>query len=127
MDGSSHPGRRHPADRHRPVLDARKAIEANKAIRPRVEGDYLFIGQRGEPLKPQGVELVVAKYARMAGLEGVTPHVLRHSFAKAALDSGTDLVAVATLLGHQRIETTAIYTKPSPRDLEKAVERLETR
>jgi site-specific recombinase XerD len=60
-------------------------------------------------------------------VEGWDAVLIRIAFAKAALDSGTDLVAVATLLGHQRLETTAIYTKPSLRDLEKAVERLETR
>jgi site-specific recombinase XerD len=54
----------------------------------------------------------------------VTPHTLRHSFAKHTLDAGTNLVAVAALLGHQRLETTAIYTTPNQRDLEQAVERL---
>jgi len=107
-------------------LNVRKALDDYLKVRPEVADDQLFIGQRGEGLKVRAVEDVVAKYARLAGLE-VHPHQLRHTFAKAALDSGTDLVAVATLLGHQRLETTAIYTKPSPRDLEKAVERLETR
>jgi site-specific recombinase XerD len=107
--------------------DVRKAIRESLDVRPQIADDHLFIGQRGEPLRPQGVELLVRQYAKQAGLENVTPHVLRHSFARQALDSGTDLVTVATLLGHQRLETTAIYTKPSERDLEKAVERLETR
>lgn len=106
--------------------DARKALENYKEVRPQVADDHLFIGQRGEGLKVRALEDIVAKYARLAGLE-VHPHLLRHTFAKAALDSGTDLVAVATLLGHQRLETTAIYTKSNPWDLEKAVERLETR
>jgi len=117
-------------NKHRVVTlnnDARKAISDHLDVRPKVVGDYLFIGQRGEPLRPQGVELIVAKYARLAGLENVTPHVLRHSFAKQVLDSGTDLVAVARLLGHERLDSTARYTQPSERDLEKAVERLETR
>ena len=64
------------------------------------------------------------KYARRAGLEGVTPHTLRHSFARQLLDAGASLVDVAALLGHQKIETTAIHTQPHPRDLERAVERL---
>ena len=88
--------------KHRVVplnVDARKAISDYQEVRPKVADDHLFIGQRGEPLRPQGVELIVAKYARLAGLENVTPHVLRHSFAKQVLDAGTDLVAVARLLG----------------------------
>jgi integrase/recombinase XerD len=71
------------------------------------------------------VELVVAKCATRAGLAGVTPHVLRHTFAKHVLDAGEDLATVQRLLGHERLETTAIYTHPTARDLEEAVRRLE--
>jgi site-specific recombinase XerD len=67
----------------------------------------------------------VHKYATRAGLEGVTPHTLRHSFAKHLLDAGEDLATVSRLLGHERLETTAIYTQPHERDLEEAVGRLE--
>ena len=105
-------------------VDARRAIADYLQVRPTVSTDALFVGQRGEGLKPHGVESLVAKYARLAGLEGVTPHTLRHSFAKHTLDAGANLVAVAALLGHQRLETTAIYTTPSQRDLENAVDRL---
>lgn len=107
-------------------LDARRAIADYLAVRPLATSDHLFIGQRGEALKPQGVELIVAKYARLAGLEDVTPHVLRHSLARHMLDAGVDLVTVSTLLGHQRLETTAIYTRPTEHDLEAAVDRLGT-
>ena len=55
----------------------------------------------------------------------MTPHTLRHSFGKHALDAGADLVSVAALLGHERLETTAVYTTPSQRDLERVVEKLE--
>ena len=68
---------------------------------------------------------LVALYGKQAGLEDVTPHTLRHSFAKHTLDAGASLVAVAALLGHERVDTTAIYTQPSARDLERAVSRLE--
>jgi len=67
----------------------------------------------------------VAKYARAAGLENVTPHQLRHSFGKQALDAGVDLVTVSRLLGHTSLNTTARYTTPSAQDLEQAVEKLE--
>jgi site-specific recombinase XerD len=55
----------------------------------------------------------------------VTPHILRHSFAKHVLDAGEDLATVSRLLGHERLETTAIYTQPNANDLEVAVRHLE--
>lgn len=55
----------------------------------------------------------------------MTPHVLRHTFAKQVLDAGGDLATVQRLLGHERLETTAIYTQPTAHDLEAAVRRLE--
>ncbi len=105
--------------------DARQAIAAYLEVRPTVADGHLFVGQRGAPLQPQGVQHVVAKYAHRAGLPDVTPHVLRHTFAKHVLDAGEDLATVQRLLGHERLETTAIYTQPNARDLEEAVRRLE--
>jgi site-specific recombinase XerD len=106
-------------------VDARQAITAYLKVRPTVSADHLFIGQRGQGVSSRAVELLVTKYGRLAGLDDVTPHTLRHSFGKHALDAGADLVSVAALLGHQRLETTAIYTTPSQRDLERVVEKLE--
>ena len=106
-------------------VDARQAIATYLDVRPTVSSDRLFVGQRGEGVSSRAVELLVAKYARLANLEGVTPHTLRHSFGKHALDAGADLVSVAALLGHERLETTAVYTTPSQRDLERVVENLE--
>jgi site-specific recombinase XerD len=114
--------------KHRAVplnADARKAISDYLEIRPKIADDHLFISQRGQGIKEQAVELMVAKYAQAAGLEGVTPHQLRHSFGKHALDAGVDLVTVSKLLGHTRLDTTARYTTPSEKDLEKAVAKLE--
>jgi len=105
-------------------VDARRVIASYLEVRPTVSDTHLFMGQRGQGVSPRAVELLVTKYARLAGLEDVTPHTLRHSFAKHALDAGADLVSVSALLGHQRLETTAIYTTPSQRDLEKVVDRL---
>src|ERR671934_77424 len=105
--------------------DVREALEAYLKVRPESADDHLFLGQRGEPLQTDGVQLIVRKLARRAGLEKVTPHVLRHSFAKHVLDAGEDLATVSRLLGHERLETTAIYTEPTAADLEEAVARLE--
>jgi aminoglycoside phosphotransferase (APT) family kinase protein len=50
-------------------------------------------------------------------------HTLRHSFGKNLIDTGTPQDQVATLLGHESLDTTRIYTQPSERDLERAVRR----
>jgi site-specific recombinase XerD len=107
-------------------LDARRAISEYIEVRPKVADEHLFISQRGAGIGAQAIENVVKKYARRAGLDDVSPHTLRHSFGKSALDAGVDLVTVAALLGHDSVETTAIYTQPSARDLERAVAQLET-
>ena len=105
--------------------DVRQALSAYLAVRPAANTDFLLIGQRGQPLQSDAVQLIVRKYARRAGLSEVTPHILRHSFAKQVLDAGADLATVSRLLGHERLETTAIYTQPTALDLEAAVRRLE--
>jgi site-specific recombinase XerD len=106
-------------------VDARRAVDVYKEVRPRVPSDKLFISQRGEGLQAQAVENLVKKYAGRAGLEDVTPHTLRHTFGKSLVDAGIDLGTVATLMGHERLDTTALYTQPGARDLEQAVARLE--
>jgi len=105
--------------------DARHALGVYLSVRPRVSDDHLFLGQRGRGLSEAAVWYLVTKYARQAGLEDVSPHTLRHTFGKQLLDASKDLVAVAALLGHEKLETTAVYTQPSTRDLERAVALLE--
>lgn len=83
---------------------------------------WLFVGQRG-PLTVAGIDYLVKKYAYHAQLPDCTAHTLRHTFAKNLVDAGTPLDQVATLLGHESLDTTRIYTKPSQADLERAVRR----
>jgi integrase/recombinase XerC len=49
-------------------------------------------------------------------------HILRHTFATTLVRGGTDLVIVAELLGHARLETTRIYTRPSAEDRTRALD-----
>jgi integrase/recombinase XerC len=66
----------------------------------------------------------VHRFAKKAGLKNVTPHTLRHSFAKSLIDAGVSLEKVATLLGHSNLNTTRIYTTPGEEDLEDAVGKI---
>src|SRR5262249_32856591 len=106
-------------------LDARRAISTYLAVRPKVPDDHLFIGQRRNGLGAHAVELLIQKYARLAGIPATTPHMLRHTFGKTLRDSGVDLVAIAELMGHERLDTTMQYGKPTLEDLRRASEKLE--
>lgn len=88
------------------------------------ESDPLFRDRQGVPLRPRGVQDMLTQYGRRAGVE-VTPHTLRHSFAKGLADAGVRAEEIAALLGHSKLETTRRYTQPTGRDLAAAVERLE--
>ncbi len=70
----------------------------------------LFLNHRGQKLTRQGVWLILKEAADAAGLDGdVTPHTLRHSFARHKLRSGEDLRRVQELLGHANLSTTQVY------------------
>lgn len=70
----------------------------------------LFLNQRGQKLTRQGVWLILKESAQAAGIAGeVTPHTLRHSFAKLLVGSGADLRKVQELLGHANLSTTQVY------------------
>lgn len=101
-----------------------EALEALKAVldaRPEsLKHRFVFAGQDGLPLRPGGVQEMLATLSRRAGVEA-TPHTLRHSFAKNLVDRGVPLDQVAALLGHSSLNTTRLYTTPSEADLERAV------
>jgi integrase/recombinase XerD len=73
------------------------------------EENALFVNHHGQRLTRQGFWLIMKQYARAAGINQVTPHTLRHSFALDMLGKGADLRTVQTLLGHANISTTLVY------------------
>jgi site-specific recombinase XerD len=62
-------------------------------------------------LTPRAIQLLIGKYARLAGLsKKVTPHTMRHTYATDLLSHGADLRSVQELLGHKNVSTTQVYT-----------------
>lgn len=87
--------------------------------------EILFLGQRG-PLGEDAVGRIIGKYATWAKLEGVTPHVLRHTFSYNYLEqTGNDLVGLANILGHDNVTTTQIYTQKPLRALQNEIEKVQ--
>jgi integrase/recombinase XerD len=70
----------------------------------------LFLNHRGQKLTRQGVWLILKEAAEAAGVGAdVTPHTLRHSFARYLVGAGEDLRRVQELLGHANLSTTQVY------------------
>lgn len=103
---------------------ARKALQLWLQFRPDGPEFKLWSGKHGEGLSTNAIERRVCELGRMAGVE-VTPHTLRHTFAKNLIDAGIGIELVAALMGHASLETTRLYIIPGEADLERAVARLE--
>jgi integrase/recombinase XerD len=78
----------------------------------------------GQPVGSTWVRRRVRAVGELAGIPGLHPHTLRHTFATALLDRDVNLRTVQELLGHARPETTVIYTHVRPARSAEAVGRL---
>ena len=108
--------------------EARKALQEWLAVRPQVSDAFIWIAVEStadDGISGRAVQRILHRYAQDAGLEELTPHVLRHTFAKNLANNGVGLEKIAALLGHASLNTTRIYITPDARDLERAVEQLE--
>ena len=78
------------------------------------ESDILFLNSRGSKLSRQGFFKILKEIAKEKGIKKeLSPHTIRHSFATHLLNNGADLRSIQTMLGHENIETTQIYTHVS--------------
>jgi site-specific recombinase XerD len=92
---------------------------------PGADTPALFLNQRGHRLSAKGAHDIITGIAERNGLEDhVTAHTLRHTFATTLVRGRTDLVVAAELLGHARLETTRVYTRPTGEDRAKAVDLM---
>ena len=105
--------------------DAREAVQAWLKMRPDSNCKRFWLAVEGgsdQGLTSRTVQRILKRYGQEAGIGNLTPHVLRHSFAKNRINKGVGVEQVAQLLGHENLNTTQIYIKPDFKDLERAVE-----
>jgi integrase/recombinase XerD len=87
------------------LANVRATLDSGKA------DGILFLSKRGNQISRMGFWKRFKTYCMRAGIsKKVTPHTFRHSFATHLLEGGADLRVVQTLLGHNDISTTQIYT-----------------
>lgn len=88
----------------------------------------VFLSKSGRPLQISYLARMVARRARAVGIEKhVTTHCLRHSCATHMLRRGASLKHIQTLLGHDSIQTTQLYTQVELKDLRQALRRYHPR
>jgi integrase/recombinase XerD len=87
----------------------------------------ILLSAHGRPLERVAVWQIVKRAARTAGIQGVHPHLLRHSFATHLVAGGADLRVIQELLGHADIGTTQVYTHVDRSHLRKTIARFHPR
>ena len=92
-----------------------KEAAALFAERPDSASTTLFLvakgPHRGQPLTPAGLRTVFRYHRSLAGGPAGHPHALRHSFGTALAEAGVDLAVLQTLMGHDRVDSSAILVK----------------
>ena len=88
---------------------ARRGYDATTPLQER----WLFPGRKpGKPMTTRQLNRLFHEAADAAGIrKGVTLHALRHSFATHLLEGDTDIRIIQALLGHDKLDTTARYTR----------------
>lgn len=93
-----------------------------------LEGGWLFPGQNPiDPLSTRQLNRAIHSAAKTAQIDKrISMHTLRHSFATHLLEQKVDIRVIQVLLGHKKLETTALYAQVATEILREVVSPLET-
>lgn len=87
---------------------------------------FVFLSKNNKKMEANGIYHLVKHYLEDAGIEKNKwgPHILRHTVGVSLRRQGVDIATIQHLLGHTKLETTAIYLNVEAEDLERAVQLL---
>ena len=87
----------------------------------------LFVDKDNKPLTRDKIQYIVMKNLRSLSLSSIGPHTLRHSFATHLLNKGVGLSAIKSLLGHENLSSTQVYTHVSLEKLQETINKAHPR
>jgi len=99
-----------------------RAVKAWLSARPDINSQALFVTKFREPMGTRGIQRLVEKYLKEAGVQGASVHSLRHTFGTHHAMKGTDLKTIQAILGHESLETTAIYVSLAKEGMKRQVQ-----
>ena len=91
------------------TADAYAVLKAWLQARPASEQPYVFLNDRGRSLTANGIEWLLHHYGEQAGVS-LTPHQLRHTYARQLTEAGMPITSLSKLMGHAQVSTTQLYT-----------------
>ena len=95
-------------------LNARAVVALQNYLGSRTDDTPYLLVSRKKPygkLSARGVEFTIQQLGKAAGIEKVSPHIIRHTTATDALNKGMPLEQIQKLLGHENISTTLVYAE----------------
>lgn len=104
------------------TADAYAVLVAWLAERPASAVPQVFLNERGQPLTVNGVEWLLHQYGQQVGVT-LTPHQLRHTFARQVTEAGMPITSLSKLLGHAQITTMQLYTAGADPQLAQAYQQ----
>jgi integrase/recombinase XerC len=107
--------------------EVRKALKAWQKEReqrfPTTHNTAYFLSRQGKRLSTRAIDLIIRKLGQEANIS-LSAHILRHTCITNLVRNGIDLVMVAEIAGHRRLETTRRYSLPTAEDRVAAMESL---
>ena len=106
--------------------DAYAVLSAWLAERGESPQEYLFLNEHRQPLSANGIEWLLKGYGQEVGLH-LSPHQLRHTFARQLTEAGMPITSLGKRMGHSQISTTQIYTAGADPKLAQAYQEAMSR